>query len=461
LQKWRLGLARIANNILHKLLLLLVILAPLPLGSNREWSWTLAAFIAALIALGWVLQSLVRPQQVSRLLKPPVIVLFLAVIAWVWLQTVAWVPAGWKHPLWGMTAGVLGVTLPGSISLSAQDSLVALMRLLSYGLVFFLAFQFGREREKALTTFTWLAFAGFAYAIYGLIIFWGEFGTLFWFYDEGFKGDVRGTFVNRNSFATYIGLALLVAIAVFNQKLTRRSRAAVPMLIGREQRIERFILQVWKPLTAILLMTTALILTHSRGGFFSTLAGGLVLLYLLNKRQQSHSRSKAVLGGAVLVAVMAFVLTSEVLLQRIDRLTLDGNGRLQVYGMVAEAIEDNPVLGFGYGTFTDSFRLYRDDRLRAHFDKTHNTYLENIFELGWPVAAVLFLLIGWLFLLCLKGAWTRGRDWVYPATGVAATVLVGAHSFFDFSLQMPGIAITYAAILGVACAQSYSSLSRQ
>jgi len=452
-------LARIADHILHKLLLLLVILAPLPLGSNREWSWTLNAFIAALITLGWVLQSLFRPRQVSCLIKLPVIMLFLAVLAWAWLQTVAWVPAGWKHPLWGMAAGVLGTALPGSISLSAQDSLVALMRLLSYGLVFFLAFQYGRERDKALATFRWLAFAGFAYAIYGLIIFWGEFGTLFWFYDEGFKADVRGTFVNRNSFATYIGLALLVAIAVFNQKVSRRSRAALPMLMGRELRIERFILQVWKPLIAILLMTTALILTHSRGGFFSTLAGGLVLLYLLNKRQQAHGRSKAVLAGAVLVAVIAFVLTSEVLLQRIDRLTVDGNGRAQVYGMTVEAIEDNPVLGFGYGTFTDSFRLYRDDRLAAHYDKTHNTYLENIFELGWPAATVLFLVIGWLALLCLKGAWTRGRDWVYPATGVAATVLVGVHSLFDFSLQMPGIAITYAAILGVAYAQSFSSVS--
>ena len=60
-------------------------------------------------------------------------------------------------------------------------------------------------------------------------------------------------------------------------------------------------------------------------------------------------------------------------------------------------------------------------------------------------------------LLCVSGARNRGRDWVYPATGVAATVLVAIHSFFDFSLQMPGIAINYACILGVACAQSYSS----
>jgi O-antigen ligase len=453
-------LANLGNTILHKLLLLLVILAPLPLGSNREWAWALCALIAGIITLAWVLQALLRPQQVSVSLKLPVIFLILAVCAWARLQTVAWVPADWKHPLWGMSAEVLGVPLAGSISLSVQDSLMAAMRLLSYGLVFFLAFQYGRKRERALSTFRWIAFAGFAYAIYGLVIFWGEFGTLFWFYDAGYKGDVRGTFVNRNSFATYIGLALLCAIAVFNQQVARRRGGGFPMPMGREQRIESFILQVWKPLSGILLMTTALILTHSRGGFFSTLAGGMVLLFLLNRRQQFQgTKSKAVLGGAVMVVVLAFVMTSEVLLDRIDRMTVDGNARIEVYGMTADAIDDNPILGFGYGTFADSFRLYRDDRLAAHFDKTHNTYLENIFELGWPAAGGLFLCIGWLTLLCFRGAWNRGRDWVYPATGVAATVLVAVHSFSDFSLQMPGVAITYACILGVGCAQSYSSRS--
>ena len=67
----------------------LLVLAPLPLGSNREWAWTLCAFIAALIAIGWDLQSLFRPRQVSASLPPLVIFLFLTVCAWTWLQTVA------------------------------------------------------------------------------------------------------------------------------------------------------------------------------------------------------------------------------------------------------------------------------------------------------------------------------------------------------------------------------------
>jgi len=449
------------NTLLHKFFLLVLVLAPLPLGSNREWSWSLCAFLVAVITLIWVLHSLFQPRQVARPPSLPVVAIFLLVCAWAWIQTVAWVPAGWKHPLWVMTAQALGKELPGSISVAAEDGFVALMRLLCYGLVFFLAYQFGGDRIKALSTFKWIAFGGFVYAIYGLIIFWGDYGTLFWFFDEAYKGDVRGTFVNRNSFATYVGLALLCAIAVFNQQIPgkRNTVFATPKSDGLQ--IEKFLLRVWKPLTVILLMTTALILTHSRGGFFSTLSGGLVLLLLLDRRQKNQSgRSKAALGAAVLIAVIAFVLTSEVLLQRIDRINVDGNTRLEVYAMTADAIEDNPFLGFGYGTFSDAFRLYRDEKLNAHFDKTHNTYLENIFELGWPAAGLLFLSIGWVGFVCLRGSFRRGRDWIYPATGIASSVLVGIHSFFDFSLQMPAVAITFAGILGVAFAQSYSSRGR-
>jgi hypothetical protein len=47
---------------------------------------------------------------------------------------------------------------------------------------------------------------------------------------------------------------------------------------------------------------------------------------------------------------------------------------------------------------------------------------------------------------------------VFPATGVAASVLVGVHATMDFSLQLPAVAMLYAAIMGVACAQSYSSV---
>ena len=93
----------------------------------------------------------------------------------------------------------------------------------------------------------------------------------------------------------------------------------------------------------------------------------------------------------------------------------------------------------------------------VHYDRAHNTWLENLFELGIPAALALFLSIGGLALTCLRGVRERHRDWAIPATGVAATVLVGVHALLDFSLQIPAVGILYACIMGVACAQSWSS----
>ena len=39
--------------------------------------------------------------------------------------------------------------------------------------------------------------------------------------------------------------------------------------------------------------------------------------------------------------------------------------------------------------------------------------------------------------------------------------LIGLHATLDFSLQLPAVAILYACIMGVACAQSYSSVEHR
>jgi O-antigen ligase len=440
------------------LLLLLVGLAPLPLGSNREWAWTLCALVAAVLGLSWATGSLLGRNPEDRALPLAPALLFLAACGWVLVQISASVPGGWHHPLWGMAAETLDRELAGSISLSTDDSLVALLRLLAYGLVFFLAFKLGADRRRAGQVFSWLAVAGLAYSAYGLLMYWGGFDALLWFRDEAFGRDVRGTFVNRNSFATYAGLCIICTLCVLHRRLSAGENPAYRTPADRSAAIEQFAVRAWLPLAAVFIMVSALILTHSRAGFGSFVLGSLALAAAVRHRSRFRSiRSTAAVAAAFAVTITAFVITSEVLLRRMDNLPADGVGRLDAYQLTSGAIGDNPVLGFGYGTYADSFRLYRDDTLAAHYDMAHNTYLENIFELGWPAAAMLFLAVGWIALSCLRGVRYRGRDWIFPAGGLAATVLVATHALFDFSLQMPAIAITYACIAGVACAQSRSS----
>jgi len=449
------------NGLLFRLLLLAVVLAPLPLGSNREWAWNLAAVVAAGLSLAWSLHGLLQPQRVSLSLSFWPVALFLGVCAWAYAQTLTLVPVGWAHPLWGLSSEALGDAPAGSVSLAPDDTFTALLRLLSYGLVFFMTYQFCRERQRALEAFRWLVLAGLAYAVYGLIIFWGHFETLLWLFKDEYTPAVHGTFVNRNHFATWLGLTVLCALALLYARVAIRRNPAYQLPVDHGLRLEQFVLQTWKPLMAIIVLTAGLILTHSRGGFFSTLAGVLVLLLLLNQRQRFRSRRTVwVMGSALLVAMLAFWLTSEVLLERIGQMGVDYQSRLQAYRLAADGIEDNPLLGFGYGTFADSFRLYRDTSVAGFFDKTHNTYLENIFELGWPAAMALFSALAGLALICAVGVRRRHRDWAFPATGLAATVLVAIHSAVDFSLQMPATAMLYACIMGVACAQARNAPQR-
>lgn len=81
-------------------------------------------------------------------------------------------------------------------------------------------------------------------------------------------------------------------------------------------------------------------------------------------------------------------------------------------------------------------------------------------ELGLPATPLLFLAIGALFARCLIGVRIRRLDAIYPSIGVAATVLVAAHSLVDFSLQIPAVAAAYTLLMGAAMAQSWSSRKR-
>ena len=51
----------------------------------------------------------------------------------------------------------------------------------------------------------------------------------------------------------------------------------------------------------------------------------------------------------------------------------------------------------------------------------------------------------------------RRRNRIYPVAALGATAVIAFHSAFDFSLQIPAIALTYAVILGLGVSQSFAT----
>jgi hypothetical protein len=132
-------------------LMALVALAPLPFGAHRPWAWNLVALLAGLLALGWAVSAWRSPAAVPIAWRRHwfVTIPFLTVAIWALLQASPLMPESWRHPLWAEAAAALGRPLAGAVSLDPAATTEGAMRLVSYGLVFFLAMQLGRDVGRA------------------------------------------------------------------------------------------------------------------------------------------------------------------------------------------------------------------------------------------------------------------------------------------------------------------------
>ncbi len=443
---------------MFKFFLYTLLLAPIPFGANRAWAWSLYAILPASIGLAAcvaVLRGRADLRVSIKTIKYPFFLMCIP-IAWCLLQLSSFVPDSLVHPFWQLAGEQLPGAIEPHISLAPQETATALMKLGSYLLVFFISLQFNRDSRHAAFTFKSIACAGLIYAVYGLVIYLGRFNTLLWFEKWASQDAVTSTFVNRNSYATYAGLTLLAGFPLLFEKIQSGFQYGVSNHYGRQYFFETVLVRGWFPLLLIIIVTTALCLSQSRGGFLSTALAVFTFLVMLLLSRKIKNNAAVMLLLAVIgaVTVGVFNQSGDRLVERLDIILSDNQDRLLVYDILSKANVENRWLGVGYGSFDKSFRLYRDETISAYYDKAHNTYLENIFELGFLQASALFSAIFLAALICLRGVWVRRKHWIYPAIGFSASLLVGAHALVDFSLQIPAVAFTYALIMGAAVGQS-------
>jgi len=436
--------------------------APFWLGSNRMLAWAINGMLFPGIAILYELSRFLsgRPHAVAmrRLAIPAA--LFAAVIAWIGVQTSTLVPQSLAHPIWSMAAGVLETPIDGAISVSPPASALALLRLLTDASVFWLAVQFCRDAQRAYLLLRAIAMIVAAYAAYGLVTA-AFFSGAIPFLDDPAPDHIRSTFVNRNSFATYAGIGLIVTVAL---TLRHYRRASVSQAGLRAFQLQRMLEATGRGgfflIGSGLVIVVALLGTGSRGGVLCAALGiASVILLSLSRQRRSATQRIEPLALVTLALAAAFTFFGDVFVGHIATSGLEDASRLAVYRIMAHSILDAPLLGFGYGTFTDIFPMYRDQSISTIgvWDKAHNSYLEVWQGLGLVFGTALIAALAWPVAQCFVGALKRRRDASPPIVAASASLLLGVHSLVDFSLQIQAVSLTFAALIGAGLAQSQSS----
>ncbi|MGE5145109.1 MAG: O-antigen ligase family protein [Candidatus Eiseniibacteriota bacterium] len=444
-------------------LVAVTLLSPVPFGSVQPWAWGLLGIVTGLAMAGWCAAAWLNREMVAMPVRRFWVAALLFALAMIWaaLQAASWTPDVWHHPIWGEAAKALGTAVPGSVAIDDYATGSTMMRLLTYAGIFWITLQFARNRITARRLIYALLIAEAVFAVYGLIVKFSGSETILWYAKQFYRGDVTSTFVNRNSYATFAGIGLITATAVIAHRIL-----SLEFGISRRETIRTLIRALaereWIVIVLWFIMLTALVLTSSRAGVASAFVGLGAFLLLLGRSHAVPRWAARTMGGAVVAAVLLLLVVSGGTLDK-RFYTSVGDGpapiRPELYELTFNAIKDSPYLGFGLGSFPDVFTLYRTDShtMMTRSIMAHNTYLENALELGIPAAAILCLAIALIAGQCFLGVGRRRRDFVYPALGFAVSVQVAVHSLADFSLQIPAVAATYALVLGLGFAQSWSS----
>jgi O-antigen ligase len=435
--------------------------APFWLGSNRPIAWYANAiyFGALVLVLEGSRLAWPRPHTVPlpKVLFP--VLAFIAISVWIYLQAATWTPGYLHNPIWELEGRGLDISVPGSITINRSETAIALMRLLTEGAVFWLYLQLCRSPQRAFRCVQVVAFVGVAYAIYGIVAFYVFPGKVLWLPKPEYVASVTSTFINRNSYATYAGLGLVCALGVGLSEYVRRATLAGHSLVRQGA---AFVAATTGPagawLAAAFVLAMALALTGSRGGILASITGTLAFAVLVLMRGRSARAGLGVFVALVTVGGAVFTF-GDFLATRLLQQGFDVTDRIAVYRLTLLSILDSPWTGFGYGTFSTVFSMYRDSSVSSvgMWDKAHNTYLEMIQGLGIPASTLFFTMLLFLVMRCVYGALTRISSSTGPLVAASASVIVGLHSFVDFSMQMQAVALTWTALLGAGVAQSWSS----
>lgn len=361
------------------------------------------ALMAALTAL----QLLPLPEGLAEQLAP-------AKLALVRGNHAAW---GDEAPTWVMA------------SMDPPATLVELAKLLGYLALAWTCVRLAAERG----TRRWLVTIGAGTAVAAAVVTLAhrflDLHELYGLYRPSMRLHIMGPLIGVNHLASLLTFAVPLAIA-----LAVRARGAVRVGWGA---------------AAFALVGVAL-LTGSRGGMLGLVVGLIVVATVLAVQRRAGDDSGrhvpisvSVPAVALLIAAVALLgtVTADTAMREIAETSLDEihqpEGKAQLWVRTASLSAEHRWLGVGKGAFEAAYTP-RAATGAVSYSHAENGYLQALIDWGVPGAAALLLLLGAAALAAAR----RWRAGPLEAGAMAALATLAVHEIADFSIEMPGVAMT-------------------
>jgi O-antigen ligase len=421
-----------SNTALFYYFLAIVVWAPLPLASNRDWSTVLLSCLLLTGLLGALLLLFLRKLSVTPALRRSRPALFALVAAQAWVAA----------------------QLAFDISVAPDSTQLALLWGIALVAAFVMVLILVDTQERILLIAQVMIACAVFQAFFASVLVMSDIEQLP-FLDKMFeRSSASGTFINRNHLAGFLEMNLAIGIGMLVAQLHRRPSASWREFMRRT--IDTVLSRKFRLRLYLAIMVVALVLTRSRMGntafFSSLLLCGVVGMVL----QQRVTRG-AVLFFVSLLLIDIYILGNwfgvDKVVERLQSTTLETETRDEVAIDSVAMWQDNFWLGTGADTFFEAY-VYGGymNRNSLYYRHAENDYLEigsGFGFIGFFLLATAVLSSLWQSLVAQR----KGKSSVRQGLGFASTMGITSiliHSFADFNLHIPANSLWFIILLAFA-----------
>ena len=339
---------------------------------------------------------------------------------------------------------------------------ISMIRFLVYGLFFFGFIQVLDSRRRINVAVSVMLVTGCFVAMYGLMQTYSGAEHIWWFRKQAYRGDICGTYINRNHFAGLMGMCLLMAAAFAaalapgiikrrKEKERRRSiKERLSDILSREETFNRRLLVVFGGVVCGI----GLIFSASRGGMIAV-AGGMLLMGLLFVFRRRYRKNGIILLILfLLISGYAVKIGVEYPISRFMSFYSSLEERQRYAERTLNMFDEYPVSGVGVGNFKYAYPKYQAPQDRVFIRFAHNDWAQFLAEAGISGLFVLVAGVGY-FIFRIFRTWTGRRDPYAVCLGILPLAVfadMGIHSYSDFNLHIPANFLVMVAVVAIGYA---------